>query len=334
MPGNRNTFTLLTSIFLLVFSSELFANSLGESPPLTEDEGFVDLPTGQILHYLSKGAKEGKPLLLFIHGAPERAEVWEDYMRFFSDDYFTVAYTSRGYFPSSIPEEVSDYSLDLLAEDAVAVAEAFGYDSFTVVGHDWGAATAWRVAINHPENVEKLVIFSNPHPLMYARAYHELPEHRALIDAYIPLARDGVDPWTREGTLANDVAHFNDYVYPDEIKKHVSWAVSLAFEETWTHDRGASIEAIYNHYKALDWPLTQLNTCNPVPYFSLTVHQPVALFYGGKDRFVASDAYTLDDNDCNPNTWYFPFADGDHFIHHEYKDDIVWKMWSFLRQSF
>ncbi|MFL0801357.1 MAG: alpha/beta hydrolase [Agarilytica sp.] len=337
MTGFGKQLITLSSILALscIFSFSASASSFGPLAPggVVEDEGFVTLSTGPTVHYLSKGEQGSKPLMLFIHGAPERAEVWEDYMRFFSHDYFTVAYTTRGYHPSSIPENVSDYTVTNLAADALAVAQSFGYDSFTVVGHDWGAATAWRTAINYPDAVERLVVFSNPHPLMYARAYHESPEHKALIDAYIPLARDSVSPWTREGTLANDLDHFKNYVYPNETKKKLSWAMADMFEETWSFENGASIDAIYNHYKALDWPLTTLNTCNPAPWISLTVDQPVMLLYGEKDRFVAPEAYGLENNDCNTNTIYVPFADGNHFIHHEYKEEILWKMWYFLNQE-
>lgn len=102
------------------------------------EEGFVGLETGQTLHYIAQGKQGKKPLMLFIHGAPERAEVWKDYMEAFSGDYYTVAYTSRGYFPSTVPSEVEDYSVTNLAADALAVAQAFGYEKFTIVGHDWG----------------------------------------------------------------------------------------------------------------------------------------------------------------------------------------------------
>lgn len=295
-----------------------------------ETSGFVTTRANQILHYIA-GSRSGaqKPLLLFIHGAPERAEVWRDYMRKFSQDYFTVAYNSRGYYPSSIPTNTDDYTLEALAEDAVDVANFFGYDSFTVVGHDWGAATAWQVAIDFPDSVEKLVIFSNPHPIMYSRAYYESAHHRNLLNAYIPLARNDIAPWSREGTLANNLAHYKEYVYTPAAKDAIPWSLGLQLEETWTYNNGASIEAIYQHYKALSWPLLPIHTCNFF-FFSVAVEQPVLLFYGEKDRFVGAEAFTLPYNNCNPNTWYVNFPEGDHFIHHVYKEEIFSDMEIFL----
>lgn len=132
------------------------------------EEGFIDVSTGYTLHYIARGTP-GKPLLLFIHGAPERAEVWSDYLKAFSEDYYAVVYTTRGYAPSSSATDVSEFTVTSLATDTKAIAEALGYEKFTVVGHDWGAATAWRAAINYPQNVERAIVFANPHPVNYAR---------------------------------------------------------------------------------------------------------------------------------------------------------------------
>lgn len=328
--GVTKTMKFITQCIISAFATMAIALSAIAS---NFEEGFVGLDNGQSLHYIAQGQQGNKPLMLFIHGAPERAEVWKDYMEAFSDDYYTVAYTSRGYAPSSIPTEVEAYTVTNLAADALAVANAFGYETFTVVGHDWGGATAWRAAIAFPNNVEKLVVISNPHPLMYARAYHESAEQKALIDAYIPLARDGIAPWTREGTLANNLEHFKHYVYTDKAKSSLDWTTGLLLEETWLENDGASIDAIYNHYKALDWPLTTLATCNPAPTFSLTAHQPALVFYGDNDRFGSADAYTLPNNDCTPNAKYVKIRKGDHFIHHTHKRRLIHKMKRFLRNN-
>lgn len=294
------------------------------------EEGTLNLENGLSLHYLAKGLQGQKPLLLFIHGAPERADTWEDYMKYFSHDYFTVAYTTRGIYPSTTLGDIEGYNTNQLAADALLVAQSFGYEKFTIVGHDWGATTAWRAAINYPDAVERLVVFNNPHPVMYARAYNESEVHRNLIDAYIPLARNDIAPWSREGTLANDLDHFKNYVYQDNVKNKISWSLGQKFEQTWEHNNGSSIEEIYKHYKALDFPFIVISNCNPAPGISLTVEQPVLSFYGDLDRFVSPDAYHLPDNDCEQNTWLVRYPEGGHFIHHQYKYDTRQKMSDFF----
>ncbi len=42
--------------------------------------------------------------------------------------------------------------------------DALGVESAHVVGHDWGAAVAWNMAMSHPDRVQKLVVLSVGHP--------------------------------------------------------------------------------------------------------------------------------------------------------------------------
>ncbi len=56
--------------------------------------------------------------------------------------------------------------------DAVAVIDAVAGASgrVHVVGHDWGAAVAWRLAARHPGRVRSLTAVSVPPPAAYARS--------------------------------------------------------------------------------------------------------------------------------------------------------------------
>lgn len=44
-----------------------------------------------------------------------------------------------------------------------------GYKSCILVGHDWGAGTAWTVAGMYPELVDKLIVMNFPHPLSFPK---------------------------------------------------------------------------------------------------------------------------------------------------------------------
>ena len=52
-----------------------------------------------------------------------------------------------------------------LIRDVVSVIKDVGYEKAIIVGHDWGGAIAWQVAINIPQMVEKLIVLSTPHPV-------------------------------------------------------------------------------------------------------------------------------------------------------------------------
>jgi pimeloyl-ACP methyl ester carboxylesterase len=55
-----------------------------------------------------------------------------------------------------------------LVGDAVGLLDALGVDRAAVVGHDWGAALAWMVAMFAPDRVSRLVAVSVGHPVSFA----------------------------------------------------------------------------------------------------------------------------------------------------------------------
>ena len=75
---------------------------------------------------------------------------------------FTVVATDlRGYGDSGKPEGLPDhsnYSKRTMAEDQIEVMRALGFERFHVMGHDRGARVAYRMALDHPEAVNKLVL--------------------------------------------------------------------------------------------------------------------------------------------------------------------------------
>ena len=69
-----------------------------------------------------------------------------------------------GYGDSDAPRDVGAYALGAVARGLVALLDALGVRRAAVVGHDWGAAVAWRIAIDHPSRVARLVAVSVGHP--------------------------------------------------------------------------------------------------------------------------------------------------------------------------
>jgi len=67
------------------------------------------------------------------------------------------------------PRGVSSYDVNILTRDILGLFDHFGIQKARLVGHDWGAALAWTVALNYPERLEKLVILNVPHPDVMAR---------------------------------------------------------------------------------------------------------------------------------------------------------------------
>ncbi|MEJ7712514.1 MAG: alpha/beta hydrolase [Pyrinomonadaceae bacterium] len=122
---------------------------------------------GVRLHYVECG--EGDELIILLHGFPECWYSWRHQLRSLgASNYHVVALDLRGYNLSDKPLSVSAYKMDALVADVLGLIHHFGRYNAVIVGHDWGAAVAWTVAIKHPNYVRKLAALQVPLPAAWA----------------------------------------------------------------------------------------------------------------------------------------------------------------------
>lgn len=116
------------------------------------------------LHVLTDGPENG-PSVVLLHGFPEFHYGWRKQVPALAQAGFRVIVPDqRGYNLSDKPKGVSAYDVNILAKDIIGLFDHFGIQKAKLAGHDWGAAVAWTVALNHPQRLEKLVILNVPHP--------------------------------------------------------------------------------------------------------------------------------------------------------------------------
>jgi pimeloyl-ACP methyl ester carboxylesterase len=167
----------------------------------------VRLANGIELDVVDTGpAKAGgeAPVLMFLHGFPESHRTWRHQIAHFSDRFRCIAPDQRGYRGSSKPQEVEAYTPDKLIGDIFLLAAELDVPHFTVVGHDWGGAIAWGVAIagQATGRVKRCVIANAPHPAIFQRLLYTNPTQRQA-SQYIRGFRDpGNDALVREQGLA------------------------------------------------------------------------------------------------------------------------------------
>jgi len=103
------------------------------------------------------------PLVLCLHGFPDHARSFRHQLPALAAAGFrAVAPYMRGYAPTEAAAD-GRYQSAVLAQDAVEMITALGYDSAYVFGHDWGALAAYGAAIMAPHKVKKLVTAAVPH---------------------------------------------------------------------------------------------------------------------------------------------------------------------------
>jgi pimeloyl-ACP methyl ester carboxylesterase len=105
------------------------------------------------------------PLALCLHGFPDSAHTWDHLLpELAAAGFRAVAPWTRGYAPTSVPA-AGDYSMTALTADANALHEALGGDADAVlVGHDWGAVTAYAAGAADPQRWRRIVALAVPPP--------------------------------------------------------------------------------------------------------------------------------------------------------------------------
>jgi haloacetate dehalogenase len=102
----------------------------------------------------------GEPLLL-LHGHPQTHAMWHRVAPAFAEQFTVVLMDLRGYGDSSRPpagDGSCNYSKREMALDAVEVMRSRGFERFKVLAHDRGARVAHRLAADHADCVERLVL--------------------------------------------------------------------------------------------------------------------------------------------------------------------------------
>src|SRR5215217_2107988 len=119
-----------------------------------------DVAAGSVrLHVAEAG--DGPPLLL-LHGWPQHWWSWRHLIPALAEQHRVLAPDLRGWGWSDAPP--GDYAKATFAADMLALLDAEGIDRATVVGHDWGGYTAFLLALEHPDRVERLVALDIPPP--------------------------------------------------------------------------------------------------------------------------------------------------------------------------
>lgn len=121
--------------------------------------GFAEhtIDTGEARIFLRSGGT-GPPLLL-LHGYPQTHACWHRIAPVLARNFTCIIPDLRGYGQSTGPGTTTGHvghSKRAMALDFVTVMERLGHKRFGVVSHDRGARVGYRLALDHPDRVERL----------------------------------------------------------------------------------------------------------------------------------------------------------------------------------
>jgi haloacetate dehalogenase len=101
------------------------------------------------------------PAVLLLHGFPQTHLMWRSVAPLLARRFTVICADLRGYGKSGCPASAPDhapYAKRAMAKDMVSVMEKLGFPRFCVAGHDRGGRVAYRLALDHPERVERLAV--------------------------------------------------------------------------------------------------------------------------------------------------------------------------------
>ncbi|MAD05963.1 MAG: epoxide hydrolase [Gammaproteobacteria bacterium] len=102
-------------------------------------------------------------LVVLLHGFPESWYSWRhQFAPLAAAGYHVVAPDMRGYGDSDHPVPIESYNQVEVTNDVIGLIASLGYATAIVIGHDWGAPTAWSTALNHPTVVSAVGALSVP----------------------------------------------------------------------------------------------------------------------------------------------------------------------------
>jgi len=271
--------------------------------------GFAN-SNGVKIHYATLGKG---PLVVMIHGFPDYWYTWRLQMKVLAEDHQVVAIDMRGYNKSDKPKGVEQYDMKLLIGDVLAVVKHFKQEKATIVGHDWGGAVAWGVAMAAPQVCEKLIILNLPHMRGLARELANNPQQQKnsayarafqLPGAHLALTAKGLSRWVKD---------------PKARVKYVE-----AFNRS-------DFEAMLNYYKRNYPSKPYEEDKSPVT----KVKMPVLMFHGLEDKALLPGALN--------DTWKWLEKDltlvtipgAGHFVQQDAADQVsrTMKMWIKLKES-
>ena len=254
----------------------------------------LELPHGIALSCRAAG-ESGRPVLVFLHGFPEAAIVWDTLLEHFAQEqhggFRCVAPNLRGFERSSAPLDVGAYRPRHLVQDIVALitAECGSNGQLAcLVAHDWGGAVAWGLANQRPELTRRLAIVNSPHPGTFLRELKANPSQQAA-SAYMNfLIRPDAEALLAEADFHRLWAFFGDAAGPP------AWltpAVREQYRAVWRGDGsapGAGLRGGCNYYRAS--PLRPPRPEDPaaqaieLPDSMLSVSLPTLVLWAMQDR--------------------------------------------------
>jgi pimeloyl-ACP methyl ester carboxylesterase len=278
--------------------------------------------SGGVRLHCAVAGEAGRPLILFLHGFPEFWAAWRRPLEYFgARGWLAVAPDLRGYNLSDKPAAADAYKAKHLVADALALGAHYAKGKFVLVGHDWGGAVAWGVAISQAQRLERLVMVNSPHPYLFWR---ELTQNRAQQEAsaYMNLFRL---------PKAERVLSENGYARLKSAFGHLEEGWTRELVEAWSQP--GALTGGLNYYRASPmYPATPQDpgaSALKLEAKNFVVRVPTLVLWGERDTALLTGCIE-GLGECVPDLKLVRVPDASHWIVHEKPDLVCSEIETFL----
>ena len=302
------------------------------------------LPHGITLSCRACGER-GRPVLLFLHGFPEGAFVWDALLEHFAQPahggYRCVAPNLRGYERSSAPPEVKDYRAKFLVQDVLALIDSecgSSHPLAALVAHDWGGAVAWNLSNQRPDRLSKLVIINSPHPGTFLRELQHNPAQQAASTYMNALIQEDAEAVFAANDFEKLLAVFLDLASrggPTGSQPSPDWMskqIQQDYRQLWQHGLRGGL----NYYRAS--PLRPPRSGDlaaaavTLPIEALRIDRPTLVIWGQQDHALLP-CLTEGLEDYIADLTLVPLPQASHWVVHEEPQRVVQEISAFLARG-
>lgn len=239
---------------------------------------------------------EGKPLVI-LHGLFGTADNWATLARQWAAYFMVVLVDLRNHGRS--PHH-PDMNYATMAEDLLTLMDELWMHRVYLMGHSMGGKTAMRLALDHADRVERLMVID-----IAPKSYTGGHEHILAILKAFPLreiqSRQEAESWMKDHLRNHDVIQFLLKNLTRDNEGHFIWKMNL--------------EAIDTNYPAIGAAIQSSE-----PYLS-----PAQFIKGGRSDYIVEDDM-MDIKRLFPNSTLHTVADAGHWVHADHPvemDQIV-----------
>ncbi len=306
----------------LIFTSEYLQPLVLGEPPL---------------HYIRGiSPKPNAPLLIFLHGFPESAYAWSDFLPYYLERGYTVlAPDQRGYLLSTGYKKKVAFQMDSLVEDVKRLIEHHPSENISIVGHDLGGAVVWRLAEKYPMLCQSIILLNSPHPGTHSKMFRSKPwltvrqTFRLWYLYFFQLPR------LPEWIMSKGNGFWLDYIFKRWIRKESKPLLArIKFYKRSLVGMKALKESIET-YRCNVFGVYGLRLLKP--YFFKCDYEPikasVLMLWGGRDFLFENELLKHTRAFCENDITFHTWQEGGHWLHHEYLKEVILKVNVFLKKE-